>query len=108
MTLRKKTILAISVIVFILMGVFYGLARLIVLNSFHNLEVQEMRQHVQRVADALLQEIEEVDNATVDWSAWDDTYTFITKWNISRSLIKEFPYDNRSNSPSPGEYFNCG
>jgi hypothetical protein len=33
MTLRKKTILAISVILFILMGVFYGLTRVIVLNG---------------------------------------------------------------------------
>jgi hypothetical protein len=49
---------------------------------------------------------EEVDNATVDWSAWDDTYTFITDENaayrqatlVNESLANIRP--DRENSPT--------
>jgi sensor domain CHASE-containing protein len=83
MSLRKKTILLISVTMFSLMGLLYGLARLIVLNSFAKLETQEVYQNVQRVLNTLSQELEKIDSTALVWSAWDVTYIFIEDGNAA-------------------------
>ena len=83
MTLRKKTLLIITVTICSLITLFYGLSRLIILRSFANLETQDVLENVQRASDALANELAALDRTVLDWAAWDDTYAFIADGNAA-------------------------
>ncbi|UCC33617.1 MAG: hypothetical protein JSW53_01020, partial [Candidatus Bathyarchaeota archaeon] len=62
--------------------VIYGISQAILLESFGNLEEQTTIENVERVADALSDEVSDLDTFTYDWAAWDDTYAFIEEMSI--------------------------
>lgn len=77
MKLRHKTLLIISVTIASLMGVIYTASSAILLGSIRNAEKQEAIQSVRGVWSLLVQTQEDFRDRFSDWSAWDDTYTFI-------------------------------
>ena len=81
MTLRRKTLLIIA-------GTFYGviillffISRNILLGSYAELEEQSTHRDIERVLASYSYELANLETTTADWSAWDDTYTFIADRN---------------------------
>jgi PAS domain S-box-containing protein len=56
-------------------------SRLILLDSFVQLEEQNTRRNVERVLDALADDLVTLSSKSGDWSNWDDTYAFIIDGN---------------------------
>ncbi|MBI5871429.1 MAG: GAF domain-containing protein [Actinobacteria bacterium] len=81
MTLRKKTLLIISLTMAALLAVFYLISSAVLLNGFEEIEAQETRQDVQRTIDSLVDDMAALENSTRDWAVWDDTYAFISDGN---------------------------
>lgn len=81
MTLRNKTLLLIGATLISLVGVIYGTSSTILLHGFAEVEAENTRQNVERVQDALSEEITKLDLTTRDWAQWDDTYAFIKDAN---------------------------
>ncbi|WDP90624.1 MAG: response regulator [Desulfobacter sp.] len=77
------TIKAKFVFVLLFFFVFFGAATLAVntyifLPSFQSIEGDEAVKNAKRVSRAVAREIHHLDSLLHDWSAWDETYTFIT------------------------------
>lgn len=92
MTLPKKTLLAIVIVFAGLIGGVYTASSTILLNSLRQAEEQHTRQAVAGVSSVFSQTEEDFSNRLVDWSAWDDTCTFIEDANkeyIKSNLIPE-------------------
>lgn len=77
MSLRKKTLLIISITAIILIGALLGVARLIVVRGFEEAEHAEVRDNVQRAKDAMNNEINYMESLTRDWAGWDATLALI-------------------------------
>jgi diguanylate cyclase (GGDEF)-like protein/PAS domain S-box-containing protein len=54
---------------------------LILLNSFAQLETQQVEQNLQRVVDALESEAHSLSTTAADYASWDDTYAFAEDGN---------------------------
>ena len=81
MTLRQKTLLIISLTLLTLLMVLYVSLSTIWLNGFAKIESQLMRSNVERVTDALANDLIELNSTARDWAAWDDTYIFVKDGN---------------------------
>lgn len=81
MSLRRKTILAIGIILAVLLGATYAAQQFILTESFANLEAREMRAHLTRALNALRVETTQLERVASDWARWDDTYQFIEDVN---------------------------
>lgn len=81
MTLRRKTLLLIGLVLIALLIVISLTSHLILLRSFAALEAQQVARDVMRVTDALMARLEALDNVAGDWSNWDDTYRFVEDAN---------------------------
>ncbi len=77
MTLRKQTLLIIGLTLVGLVGLLYSISQTILLSSFAELEAQNVRQNVERVAIALQDKLSPLNSTAGDWGPWDDTYSFI-------------------------------
>lgn len=89
MTLRRNTLLAISITLGSLVGVLYYTSRTILLDGFTKLEEREAKQNVQRVRDAFSNYLDEFKNLNFQWGIWDETYNFIETKNrdyVTRNL----------------------
>lgn len=64
-----------------LLLVIYLLARVILLNSFSDLEQDDARRNLERATNTLRDQINYLTATTTDWAYWDDTYTFIQDKN---------------------------
>lgn len=92
MSLRTKALLIIGVTLICLAGTLYVTSRFTLMRGLAEIEGQEAQKYVERVLAALSQEVFDLENNTVDWSAWDDTYTFIEDANseyIESNLVDE-------------------
>jgi diguanylate cyclase (GGDEF)-like protein/PAS domain S-box-containing protein len=92
MTLRKKTIIIISVTLASLILILYAISRVILLDSFAELEEQNTRRNVERILSAISDDISDLNHLTGDWAGWDDTYAFIEDANdnyVKSNLIDE-------------------
>ncbi|XGW00129.1 MAG: CHASE4 domain-containing protein [Leptolyngbya sp. BL-A-14] len=92
LTLRKKTILIFCLILTSLTSVVYFASSTILLGSLKTAEEQSARQSLQGVLNVLTKDQEAFASRYSDWSAWDDTYTFIQDKNeayIKSNLIAE-------------------
>ncbi|HBB31883.1 MAG TPA: histidine kinase, partial [Cyanobacteria bacterium UBA9273] len=92
MKLRQKTLLIISMTLASLIGVLYTTSSAILLGSIKKSEENEAQQTVKGVLSLLVQTQEDFAARFADWSAWDDTYTFIQDANpeyIESNLIPE-------------------
>ncbi|HEY9725217.1 MAG TPA: CHASE4 domain-containing protein [Chroococcales cyanobacterium] len=81
MTLRQKTLLIIGVMLLCLLMALYISLSTIWLNGFAQIESQLTRQNVERLTEALTNDLKELDSTVRDWAGWDDTYTFVADVN---------------------------
>lgn len=77
MRLRQKTLLLISTLLVSLIGVLYGSLSAILGGSFAELEQKDTERNVQRVKEALYEEIKQLNVSAVDSGSWDDTYEYV-------------------------------
>jgi PAS domain S-box-containing protein len=76
-SLRGKTLLIILITVFGLVSGLYGLARIVLMRGYSNLEADFARQDMDRVSSALANELVTLDRTNTDYSDWDATYRFL-------------------------------
>ncbi|OCQ92427.1 histidine kinase [Oscillatoriales cyanobacterium USR001] len=92
MKLREKTLLIIAITLAGLTSVLYITSSNILLGSLKKAEEQETRQVVKGVLSVFAQTEDDFNARFADWSAWDDTYTFIEDANkeyIESNLVAE-------------------
>jgi sensor domain CHASE-containing protein/nitrogen-specific signal transduction histidine kinase len=92
MDLRKKILIIISGTIIALTVILYTASHTILLGSFISLEERNAHQNVERFLSALSDDLSTLDDIAYDWSAWDDTYTFIEDANqeyIDSNLVDE-------------------
>lgn len=82
MTLRKKTLVIVALMMLGLIVMLYVTSRIILLRSYVELEQQTTRGDVERVLAALSQELSVLDTTVCDWASWDDTYQFMEDANL--------------------------
>jgi PAS domain S-box-containing protein len=89
---RSKFLILISGgLVFILLILLVS-ARYILLPSYTELEEREARSNVERVLNAISEEISRITSLTVDYADWDDSYRFVLDGNtefIRKNLTDE-------------------
>jgi len=72
--------------------ILYAVSRVILLDSFTELEEQSTRRNVERILSALSNDLSILNHLTGDWAGWDDTYAFIEDANdnyIKSNLVDE-------------------
>ena len=77
MTLRKKTILLITITIVCLVTVLHITSTRVLLKSFENVEAQNTRENLQRVREFYNDELTELNVMNGDWAEWDLTYNFM-------------------------------
>ena len=82
MKLRQKTWLIVGTALVSLPMIFFGAASTVLLKGFSALEEQFAAQNVERVLDALTNEMDLLDGTVTDWGHWDDTYNFALDRNL--------------------------
>ncbi|MBF0383925.1 MAG: HAMP domain-containing protein [Magnetococcales bacterium] len=81
MNIRFKIVLIIFLVISSFTGLDFLFQKTIIYPSFLQLEEQEGQRNIKRSLDAIKREVHHLDLLTFDWSAWDDTYTFIIDRN---------------------------
>ncbi len=81
MSLRLKTLMIVGGTLLGLLLLLAIVLRTMVLGSFARLETQGITTDMQRAASAIQGSREDLDRVMVDWSDWDDTYTFVSDHN---------------------------
>ncbi len=92
MKLRQKTLITIGLTLTGLTTVLYLTSSAILLGSLKKAEQQEASQVVNGVLSVINQTADDFNNRFSDWSAWDDSYEFITNRNpefIKSNLVPE-------------------
>ena len=92
MSIRRKTLLTISITVLVLLAALIATSRLLLLGSFERLEELSTRQDVERVLDAISFDLANLDGTTSDWASWDDSYAF------AGGTYSEYVEDNLMNA----------
>jgi PAS domain S-box-containing protein len=78
MRLRTKTILILSFTLVALVGVAYMTFSRFVIGSFLSAERDQILTDTRRAAMAIIAEVDSFAEQTANWSAWDDTYNFMS------------------------------
>jgi signal transduction histidine kinase len=86
MTIRKKTIISISVAFFTMIAILLVSSRFVLLGNLKDMEKASVYRNVERALSALSYSLLELESVTADWSSWDDTYAFIENGN--REYVK--------------------
>jgi sensor domain CHASE-containing protein len=81
MKLRIKTLMTLGVIFTVLFIILMTVTQSIILTSFQELEEQSVDQNIQRAVQMFYHEFDSLRKLSYDWSAWDDTYTFVEDRN---------------------------
>src|SRR5659263_590011 len=87
MTLRKKTLIVMVATLICLILFLYVSSSVIVMNGFTQVEKQDTQKNVQRVQEALSDELSVLNGVVGDWAAWNETYNFVNGENPN--FIKE-------------------
>ncbi len=101
MSLRSKIMIILAVLAAILVGLNYAVQAFIVWPNFAALERDEAQKDMNRVLEALRNEIQYLDLLCHDWASWDDTYRFVISPNrayTDANLVDESLIDNRLNA----------
>ncbi len=77
MSLRRKLLVSIGLILAVLLVLLYFAASAILTSSFADLEEQLILQDVNRALRILETEVLNLNRLLRDWAAWDETYAFI-------------------------------
>ncbi|KPP98166.1 diguanylate cyclase [Marinobacter sp. HL-58] len=72
----KTTLLILLMGIALALSAFY-IQRSIIFPAFHDIEIDYAKNSIDRVVRRLEAQRETIDFTTYDWSAWNDTYTFI-------------------------------
>ena len=80
-TLRTRVIITVGATLVLLMFAVFATSRIILSNSFADLEEREVIEGLQREQAALSDEISRLNSVAGDWAPWDDTYNFIEDGN---------------------------
>jgi len=96
MTLRKKTVIVVSVTTFSLILILYIASQIILLNSFSELEKQFARQNVERAIGALADEFAALDAVASDWAARGDIFPIVEEFGggYAGSDLLDLTFDN--------------
>ena len=81
MTLRRKTLLIISVVIVSLSLILVFSANKILLGGFSLIENRETEFNLSRAVNAVKTESSSLAAFLEDWAAWDDTYQFVSQPN---------------------------
>ncbi len=86
-TLRARTLLIVAVTTLALAGGMYLPLRAVLLGSFVRLEEDLSRRHVERVLNAVRDEVEKLYITARDYACWDDSYRFLRGGGRDRAFI---------------------
>jgi two-component system, NtrC family, sensor kinase len=78
MSLRSKIVLILVAVVGLYALTTGEVQRRVFSDQFATIECEAARRDVQRVVEALQEEVREVDQLALEWSAWDDAWAFVT------------------------------
>ena len=88
MTLRRKTILIMTLTLLGLVLLLYLVFRTIMLDSYSSLEQQITLRNLTRVSNSLQNEIDQLGRSIHDWSSWDTIYNEL-KSDTPRELLAD-------------------
>ena len=77
MSLGRKTLLLTGFILITAVGLLYVVSKSILVQSFVELEQSSMQNHVQRVLNAVDDDLGSLDVTGQDWAYWSDTYDYM-------------------------------
>jgi len=80
-SLRSKALTIISITIIILIILLYATTKGILLGSFAELEQRSVRKDIQRILNALSDNVVTLNREVGDWATWDDTYSFVEELN---------------------------
>jgi adenylate cyclase len=81
MNLRQKIVFLVTTILAGLIAVLSVSLSKILLENFTKLEIKNTEENVQRVQEAINEELNKLSLTVGDWSGWDDTYFFVQDLN---------------------------
>lgn len=81
MSLTKKTLLSISLLMLAGMFLMSSLLWVYINMKFRETEIQNAEKDMERVLGVLHREIEAVDSYCKDYAFWDDTYNFVKRYD---------------------------
>lgn len=81
MRLRNKISIIVVVLWFVMVFITYFGSKLILSNSYFNLEQEQANNNLQRINEVIKQMGAPLNNTVTDWSVWDDTYNFVVDQN---------------------------
>jgi len=100
MTLRRKTVIILSLAFICLVGIYYAFTRTVLTNNFNELEEHFSRQYAQRATVYLENETQQLATLTRNWATWDDIYEFMDDRNpdfVNSNLTDETLFGLRIN-----------
>lgn len=83
MRLSHKALLIISLVFAGTLLIVYAMSEGIILGGFSKLEQADAQQNASRAVNAFERELQFLNATNIDWSAWDDTYNFVTRRNTN-------------------------
>lgn len=81
MSIRSKSVLFTAINVVTLMTVVTLLASKTFLSNYDELEISQSMAHMDRLKSSVDQQAQYLSAKILDWSQWDDTYTFLSDHN---------------------------
>ncbi len=93
MKLHRKILIFLFLITSFILILVALTFKIIVLESYKELEQQEMEKQIKRVVYFLGEELKEIDVISKEYAMWDDTYDFIKDGNqdyINKNITNEF------------------
>ncbi|MFC2036070.1 CHASE4 domain-containing protein, partial [Chloroflexota bacterium] len=81
MSLRVKALLILSITLLCVVGALYVTSRFTLMDGLSEIEEKDTQKYIERLLAAYSQEVFDLENDTVRWASWDDTYTFIEDAN---------------------------
>jgi PAS domain S-box-containing protein len=89
-SLRRKTLLIITITMIGLVGGLYWLSHILLMNGFTKLEEDFAQEDMARASSALNNELSTLDRTTSEYGSWDATYAYVHGENPSY-VKTEFP-----------------
>ncbi len=77
MSLRYRTAIVLTVSVAVILAALILAHRLIIVGAYERIEHDEILSELQNATASLDADLEALDILLLDWSSWDDTYTFM-------------------------------
>jgi len=81
MTIAKKTMLIMLVMILILLAANTAIQRFVIFPAFQSLEHQQAKKDVDRVEAIIFNALDLLNRHSNDWSYWNDTYVFMQDLN---------------------------